>query len=460
MTYLNNLTWNQARHYALGLGGGARRRIRRAKWAVKVPLSAGYVWLVRRKFLWHLDYNDLANVRVVTATDFGVEEFWANDWIVELPDGQLPPIPPDDDPFRPPIIDPVLPCGECVPDTIGGGTGDPHFALMDESFRAVAFWDDNLVSAEGVKTLFFRSGDIEVWYATKPGGPPGGMVIKKVWVTDPRMEEGGGALVFDISAQQPPGGFDFVVPTPVKIASGVTTPLTSTWSRTASIPTGGAYLVSVTPDMRGGGYFNFTCDLVPESRCQVRAIGGGLSWAYRRIALERQAIIGPNGVGSGAGVDGWRWLGAPFGLTRAHLASPVTSPDTVVDARFWATICPVQRVPIRVGWDPLAWTDWTPSTDDYCQSESVAQTRTNLLSGEVQTRETAGTAECCAWRIIEAGYGVIYLSGGSGTKPPPTWTPPTYGYEGFMELQYDCGDGWQTAKQWVTRNGGPTVNLP
>jgi hypothetical protein len=63
----------------------------------------------------------------------------------------------------------------------------------------------------------------------------------------------------------------------------------------------------------------------------------------------------------------------------------------------------------------------------------------------------------CEWQIIEVGYGVVYESG-TGT-PPSSWTPPTYSYNGYMELQRNCGDGWATEQQWTTRNGGPTQSL-
>jgi hypothetical protein len=67
----------------------------------------------------------------------------------------------------------------------------------------------------------------------------------------------------------------------------------------------------------------------------------------------------------------------------------------------------------------------------------------------------------CSWRIIEVGEGraVVYQSGGPGTSPPSSWTPPTYSYEGYMELQRNCGNGWATEQQWITLNGGPTQSL-
>ena len=70
---------------------------------------------------------------------------------------------------------------------------------------------------------------------------------------------------------------------------------------------------------------------------------------------------------------------------------------------------------------------------------------------------------CCSWRIIETasngGQGLVYESGGAGTLPPSEWTPSYYDYEGYMELQRNCGNGWTTEQQWITQNGGPTKSL-
>jgi len=63
---------------------------------------------------------------------------------------------------------------------------------------------------------------------------------------------------------------------------------------------------------------------------------------------------------------------------------------------------------------------------------------------------------CCQWRIIEVGDNVTYQSGGPGTSPPSSWTPPSYSYEGYMELQTNCNGTWTTQSQWTTINGGPT----
>ena len=548
MSVLRNLTWDQARYYANG-GDGTRRRIRRAAWGGKDKRGQGTnVWLRRPNFLWFVDVNEAWAARVVQSYDFDEREFYAKDWEADFPETNTPPTNP---PMQPPPFDGENSGNDGNPGSaINDGQtcaeinrparawGDPHFVIRDEQGRMIAFWDDNDVAAAGRRTLFFRSGQVEVWYATQEGGPPGGMVVNKIWLV-----EGGEETRFEVDNGQC-----------VKIVDEVAEPLTTLFNRTAPLETGGDYVFAVFPR---GNFFEFNVDFADATRCQARECGGALGWCYWRLSFDRQPLLPPFGVGAGPYVDGTSWLGARMGLTRSRIEHPSTGPMYNFNARLWGNICRIQPIDVPnvlFVWDPLTWTDWTPAEDTVCEGEAFTQTRVNKATTEEQEQAAIGTKNCwtpwtpdvgdyCAgvfftqtrtstedpsvtqerqaegtqpaqwsewyvvgpledeicegvtfeqtiyrydeswqcepseqydvqqavgtkqageWRIIETGYGVVYDSGYG--DPPATWTPPTYGYTGYMELQEFLCDGgsgtWSTIKQWTTINGGPTVTLP
>jgi hypothetical protein len=461
VTIVSNLTWDQARFYANGGDGAGRRRIRRAGWGGRDKRGEGLnVWLSRPYFLWWVDVSDMSGFRVVQSYDFEEQEFRANDWQVEFPPNTSPPTPPPPPP-EPPFEPPTLPPGNC--DCNGGlvAWGDPHFVIvvdnpLDPLARSVtAMWDDNHVPATGIRTLLLRSGGVEVWYATEEGGPPGGMVIADIWVIEPGQSD---------------RRFRIINEECVEIVNDTPQAMTEPWARTIALQTGGQCFVQVNPINRGGApFFELDCDFVAATRCLVREMGGGLGWAYQRMFSELRPVIGPRGVGTGLNVDGWSWLGAPLGLKRSSIQFPSKGPLFNTSPQFWGRICGIPGVPAcqlarLLDFDPLLWSDWSPSAAGVCALETVPQTRTNLLCGDVQTRTVPGQLPP-QWRIIETGDGVTYEEGGPGLfgepNPPGSWTPPPYSYTGFMELQMRCGeDGeWETIQQWTTINGGPTTTL-
>ncbi len=459
MTIVSNLTWDQARFYANG-GDGFRRRIRRAAWGGRDKRGQGSnVWLNRPRFLWWIDVADMRGVRVVQNWDFEEQEFRANDWQAEFPPNSNPPPPPPPPP-EPPFEPPTLPPGNC--DCNGGlrAWGDPHFFISVDNGQGpaiTAMWDDNYVPAAGIRTLLLRSGGAEVWYATAEGGPPGGMVITDIWVIEPGQDERRFRVMGGVCAE---------------VLGDAVQPMTEPWARTIALQTGGQCFVQVNPINRGGApFFELDCDFVAATRCLVREMGGGLGWAYQRMFSELRAVIGPSGIGSGLNVDGWSWLGAPLGLKRSSIEFPNKGPIFNTSPQFWGRICAVPGVPPclltrLLDFDPLLWSDWSPSAAGVCALETVPQTRTNLLCGDVQTRTVQGE-EPPDWQIIETAFGVVYDgfeggetsgSGEGGATPPASWTPPYYSYPGFMELQMKCGDGdWQTVQQWTTQDGEPTT---
>jgi hypothetical protein len=114
---------------------------------------------------------------------------------------------------------------------------------------------------------------------------------------------------------------------------------------------------------------------------------------------------------------------------------------------------------------------WAPScqSSDYCAGTTGRCTQYrddgcgNTLTQTINVAGTKTDGPCwrgnCSWRIIETGYGTVFSSGGPGTRPPTSFTPPTHNYTGYMSLQYDCGSGWKTDQSWTTINGGPTRRL-
>lgn len=452
--YAKNLTWDQARYYAKG-GDGARRRIRRAAWQGRDKRGEGTnVWIQCPRFLWFVDRDDVRQARVVQSHDFEEQEFRANDWEAEFPPGTTPPVPPEPPhpPFDPPVPPDPNPVCDC-PRPPARAWGDPHFVISAGPNSFSAIWDDNHVPSAGLRTLLLRSGGAEVWYATAQGGPPGGMVVSEIWVIEPGQSD----RRFRRTAQ----GL-------CEVIGQADQPMTSPWERTISLQTGGQIFVRVLPISRAGAaFFELECDFVPATRCLVTEMGGGLAWAYRRLVSENRPIVGPAGIGTGLQVDGWSWLGAPLGLKRSSIQFPDKGPLFAASRQFWMRMCaivgmPLQRLADVVDYDPLLQEDWTPSTQSVCALQSFTQTQTNTLTGQSQSRLAQGTRPP-QWRIIETAYGVVYSTGDAGSVPPETWTPPSYAYEGFMELQMKCddqSDAWQTVHQWTTVEGEPTETLP
>ena len=74
---------------------------------------------------------------------------------------------------------------------------------------------------------------------------------------------------------------------------------------------------------------------------------------------------------------------------------------------------------------------------------------------------------CVSWRIVEIGpgnysqgYAVQYQSSETLCNVPENFTPTSYGYTGYMQLQFSFnGEDFVPAESWTTINGGPTHTL-
>lgn len=410
MSVLRNLTWDQARYYANG-GDGTRRRIRRAAWGGKDKRGQGTnVWLRRPNFLWFVDVNEAWAARVVQSYDFDEREFYAKDWEADFPETNSPPTNP---PTQPPAFDSGnnsntdADCQSCAEiNRAARAVGDPHFVIRDDEGQMVAFWDDNYVEAAGKRTLFFRSGQVEVWYSTEEGGPPGGMVVTKIWLIEGDVET----------------RFEIQNGTCVLIRDGVTQPLTEMFQRTAPLVTGGDYIFAAFPRAI---FFEFNVDFAPATRCQVRECGGALGWCYWRLSFDQQPLLPPMGVGAGPYVDGTSWLGARMGLTRERLEHPNTGPMFSFTPRLWGNICRIQPIRIPnalIAWDALTWTDWAPSADTVCEGETFTQTRTNTATSESQEQSAVGTKSC--WNDWSPNAG-DYCEGTTFTQTRTSTTNPS-----------------------------------
>jgi hypothetical protein len=412
MSVLRNLTWDQARYYADG-GDGTRRRIRRAAWGGKDKRGQGIdVWLRRPNFLWFVDVANAWSARVVQSYDFDEREFYAKDWEADFPETNTPPTNP---PTQPPPFESgnnggtggnANDCQTCAEiNRAARAVGDPHFVIRDEQGRMTAFWDDNYVGAAGKRTLFFRSGQVEVWYATQEGGPPGGMVVNKLWFV-----EGENETLFEVQAEGC-----------VRIANDTVTPMTEPFNRTAPLVTGGDYVLAVFPR---GFFFEFNVDFANATRCQARECGGALGWCYWRLSFDQQPLLPPFGVGAGPYVDGTSWLGARMGLTRSRIEYPDTGPMYAFSPRLWGNICRIQPIEVPtvlIEWDGLTWTEWTPSADTICEGETFSQTRTNTATSEEQEQLAVGTKHCWTqWTPDASDYcqGATFTQTRTNTEDP------------------------------------------
>ena len=87
--------------------------------------------------------------------------------------------------------------------------------------------------------------------------------------------------------------------------------------------------------------------------------------------------------------------------------------------------------------------------------ETICSERNCCESNVFPTPKLCG---CCSWRIIEVVDGVEYQTSETLCNIPATYTPPSFNYYGYMELQFFCeGEAdWKTMEAWTTINGGPT----
>ena len=371
MALLTGLKWYQARHYAKT----ASAIVRRAGWPIYAPTVVGGVGTVRwlrklpgsgSKALWYREMADYTTDRsVCTNTDMTREDFLASDWTADIPAGVTPTVPE-----QPPTTPPPPPPGNCItcdPSNWRAG-GDAHFVLeagfvvgVDGAIRqAGAFtWDDN--APDTGETLYVGSqtaqGKVEVWYWQQPFPPvAGGMVTAGIRIATP---EGGTAYVVKDGTWKKQ-----TLDAEGVIVSEAAIPQSGLYEHAINIPAaqpganGGYRLTATCMEAGGVKYFDWSC--TPASPCLIPQIYGGLGavvsilqqpWAADYLARMRMRLSGP-------GVDGWKELLAPFGMTRDSLKNPYSGLSWPLSESGWQLACgalaSLAPAPLEWPWDPTS----------------------------------------------------------------------------------------------------------
>ncbi len=444
MALLTGLKWHEARHYAKT----ASAIVRRAAWPVIAPTVVGGVGTVRwlrklpgngSKALWYRDLvSNTTDRAVCTNTDMTREDFLASDWTAEIPAG-VTPTPPEQPPTTP-TPPPPGDCLTCNPDNWRAG-GDAHF-VIDAAFlvggdgtirQAGRFtWDDN--SSDTGETLYVGSetaqGKVEVWYWQKPfPRVAGGMVTAGIRIVAP---EGGVAYVMkDGTWKKQTLDTDNVVMAETAI------PQSGLYEHAIDIPAeqpganGGYRLTATCMESSGVKYFDWSC--TPVSPCLIPQIYGGLGavvsilqqpWAADYLARMRMRLSGP-------GVDGWKELLAPFGMTRDSLKSPYSGQSWALSESSWQLACgtlnALQIAPVEWPWDPTA------AVADAHIAVTCASDSCHNGIGRVKIVSPAGTVltdEC----YMGSSIAVIGL-GQSGVG-----TTVTVSYDAQNYCEYHCCD--------------------